>query len=54
MDKQSKFIKEGNQIFYIDKYGRKWGRESIDDLFELATKKVKLDNSFEYYAFKEE
>ncbi|MBS3129012.1 hypothetical protein J4410_07770 [Candidatus Woesearchaeota archaeon] len=53
MSKQSKFIKEGNQIFYVDKIGRKWEKKCIDELFEAVTNKMKDDKTLDYYAFED-
>ena len=43
-----------NGIAYIDKYGRKWEKSSIDQIFEALTHKRKIDNILDYYAFKED
>ena len=38
---KTKFLKEGNEMFYVDKLGRKWNKECIDELFEAVTQRQK-------------
>ena len=53
MGKTTKFLKEGNEIFYVDRYGRKWNKKCIDEIFEALTQKKKIDNVLDYYASEE-
>lgn len=50
---KSKFLKEDNQIFYVDKYGRKWNKKCLDELFEAITKKRETEETLEYYSYKD-
>ena len=51
--KQSKFIKECNEIFYVDKYGKKWDKGCIDELFEAVTQRQKIEETLDYYSYKD-
>ena len=42
------------QIVYIDKFGRKWEKKAIDEIFDALTQKKKIDNVLDYYAFEED
>jgi len=50
---KSKFVKEGKEILYMDKKGRKWDKECIDDLFDAISKRKKFEDSVDYYAFED-
>lgn len=50
---KSKFVKEGKEMFYVDKTGRKWDKKCLDELFEAITKRIKTDNTLEYYSYKD-
>lgn len=41
-------------IAYIDKFGRKWEKKAIDEIFEALAQKKKIDNVLDYYAFEED
>lgn len=51
MGKTSKFIKEKNEILYVDKHGRKYDKGCIDELFESVTKRKEIESTLDYYAF---
>lgn len=50
---KSKFLKKDNQIFYVDKYGRKWNKKCLDELFEAITKRRETEETLEYYSYKD-
>ncbi|MBI2112611.1 hypothetical protein HYT52_03700 [Candidatus Woesearchaeota archaeon] len=45
-----KFIQEGKEIYFQDKNGKKWNKESIAELFETCDLFVKMKEKLEYYA----
>lgn len=51
---KSKFIREGKQIYYQDKQGRKWNKKCIDELFDAITKRERYDETVDYYTYDEE
>ena len=51
--KQSKFIKKGKQIFYVDKWGRKWDNSCLDDVFESITQRKRIEEKLDYYSYNE-
>ncbi len=53
MKKESKFVKEGKEIFYIDKWGRKWDKSCIDDIFDTLKKRQDVNFGLDYYSYSE-
>jgi|TARA_B100002003_G_C14017821_1_gene490943 hypothetical protein len=48
---KSKFIKEGKEILYIDKKGRKWDKECLDELFDAISKRRGIEETIDYYTY---
>lgn len=53
MKKESKFVKEGKEIFYIDKWGRQWDKSCIDDIFDTLKKRQDVNFGLDYYSYSE-
>lgn len=49
--RKSKFVKHGNKIFYMDKQGRKWDKECLDDLFDAISNRKNVEDKIDYYTY---
>lgn len=50
---KSKLIKERNEIFYVDKTGRKWDKKCLDELFDALAKRKEAERVLDYYTYSE-
>ena len=47
----AKTKKKNKEVIYVDKQGRQWDKECLDELFEAISQRKKIEETIDYYTY---